>query len=65
MAHAIKFVKKSPGPGHDSEGFGPVVVFLGCLTTILVCITLWATLKYNKREGDKHAAAKEAAKAEG
>ena len=63
--HNIKYVRKTPGPGNDDEGFGPAVIFLGILCTILVGITLYCTLKYNKREGEKFAAARAAEKAEG
>jgi len=58
-------VRKTPGPGNDDEGLGPAVIFLGILCFLLVCITIYCTLKYNKREGEKFAAEKAAQKAEG
>jgi len=52
--HKVKYVKKSAGAGHDDEGFGPTVIFLGILTTLLVIITIYCIMKYNKREGAKY-----------
>ena len=63
--HGVQYVRKTAGPGNDDEGFGPAVIFLGILCTLLVAVTLYCTLKYNKREGEKFAAERAAQKAEG
>lgn len=64
-AHQARYVRKTPGAGLDSEGFGPTVVFLGCLTTVLACCTIFCTFKYNKRETERFEKEKAAKEGEG